>query len=129
MSKNHIMIVDDETDIRELFRDVLESRGYEVTTCATGTEAIESLNEKSAFAAFVDIRMPGIDGIETLRAIKRLQPKTQVVMITGYSHSESVDEALKLGCFVCMMKPFKLQDILGLIDVLEAGLEEFPLAA
>ena len=129
MSKRHIMIADDETEIRELFREVLENRGYEVTACATGDEAIEVLTQKSAFAAFVDIRMPGMDGIETLRAIKRLQPNTQVVMITGYSNSVSVEEALKLGCFVCMMKPFKLKDILGLIDVLEAGEEELPLAA
>lgn len=129
MSKKHIMIVDDEKEIRELFRDVLQSQGYDVTVCESGSEAIEALKRERIFAAFIDIRMPGIDGIETLRMIKELHADTQVVMITGYTRNEAVGEALKLGCFVCMMKPFKLQDILGVITVLEAGLDELPLAA
>ncbi|MEN6519570.1 MAG: response regulator [Armatimonadota bacterium] len=129
MSKKHIMVVDDEKEIRELFRDVLENQGYEVTVCENGTDAIKCLEERPVFAAFVDIRMPGMDGVETLRLMKEVNPDTQVVMITGYTRNESVDKALKLGCFVCMMKPFKLQDIMSVITILEAGLDELPLAA
>lgn len=129
MSTNRILIVDDETEIRELFREVLESRGYEVVVCDGGESALAALQNEPAFAAFLDIRMPGIDGIETLKRIKDMRPETNVVMITGYTRSEAVDEALKLGCFVCMMKPFKLRDILGVLEVLEAGLDELPRAA
>ena len=123
------MVVDDEKEIRELFRDMLQSRGYEVITCEDGEVALEALTKNDVFAAFVDIRMPGIDGVETLRQMKILRPETQVVVITGYTRSESVDEALKLGCFICMMKPFKLQDIVGVLEVLEAGEEDLSRAA
>jgi DNA-binding NtrC family response regulator len=123
------MVVDDEREIRELFRDVLESRGYDVITCENGDAAIKALGGQDIFAAFVDIRMPGKDGLQTLREIKEISPFTEVVMITGYTRHEAIDEALKLGCFVCMMKPFSIRDILGVLDVLEAGTEDLPMAA
>jgi DNA-binding NtrC family response regulator len=123
------MVVDDEKEIRELFRDVLESRGYDVIACDGGRAAIEAIKTKQPFAAFVDIRMPDIDGVQTLKQIKAIRPETQVVVITGYTQNEAVNEALRLGCFVCMMKPFKLQDILGVIEVLELETDKLPLAA
>ena len=131
MSKKSIMVVDDEKEILKLFRDVLEGLGYEVITCASGEAAIEALKEREVFAAFVDIRMPGTDGIQTLKEIKAIRPETQVVMITGYVGADAVNEALQLGCFVCMMKPFKLRDITGVIEVLEAGAgsDDLPMAA
>jgi DNA-binding NtrC family response regulator len=131
MSKKSIMIVDDEKEIRELFRDVLESRGYDVIVCDSGKSAIEVITEREVFAAFIDIRMPDIDGVDTFRRIRSLQPTTQVVMITGYTRNEAVNEALQLGCFVCMMKPFKLRDILGILDILETDQDDYdlPLAA
>ncbi|HOM71600.1 MAG TPA: response regulator [Armatimonadota bacterium] len=130
MSMKRIMVVDDEKEIRELFHDVLESRGYEVVVCDSGKAAIEAVKEQKIFAAFIDIRMPGIDGVQTLKEIKSIQPEMQVVMITGYTRNEAVEEALRLGCFVCMMKPFKLRDILGVLEVIEAGLDDnLPLAA
>jgi CheY-like chemotaxis protein len=116
------MVVDDEKEIRELFCDVLGSRGYQVVSCDSGHTAIETVTESPVFAAFLDIRMPGIDGIETLKGIKAVRPETNVVMMTGYTRDEAVEEALRLGCFVCMMKPFKLRDVLGVLDVLEAGI-------
>lgn len=122
MSKNRIMVVDDEKEIRELFKDVLESRGYEVITCDGGQSAIDTIKESPVFAAFIDIRMPGLDGVSTLKEIKSIRPETNVVMITGYTRDEAVEEALKLGCFVCLMKPFKLRDVLGVIEVMEAGI-------
>jgi CheY-like chemotaxis protein len=129
MIDRRIMVVDDEKEIRELFRDVLESRGYKVVTCDDGEVALDEITKHDIFAAFVDIRMPGIDGVETLRQMRILRPNTHVVVITGYTRSEDVDEALKLGCFVCMMKPFKLRDITGILEILEAGEEELPYAA
>lgn len=129
MNKRRIMIVDDEPEIRDIFREILETRGYDVVVCAGGEAAIEAIKEAPVFAAFVDMRMPGIDGVQTLKEIKSRRPETNIVMITGYTRGESVDEALRIGCFVCMMKPFKLRDILGVLDVLEAGPDELPLAA
>ncbi|MBI2844256.1 MAG: response regulator [Armatimonadetes bacterium] len=126
---NRILVVDDEKEIRELFREVLENRGYEVLICESGDEAIKTIESTAIFAAFVDIRMPGTDGIETLRQMKAVRPETHVVMITGYTRDEAVNEALRLGCFVCMMKPFKLRDILGVLDVLEADMDQAAQAA
>jgi DNA-binding NtrC family response regulator len=118
-----IMVVDDEKEIRELFRDVLEARGYEVCVCEKGEDAIDLLKRRKVFAAFVDIRMPGMDGISLLKQIKSIKPDTHVIMITGYSRDGAVNEALQLGCFVCMMKPFKLRDITGVLDILECGFD------
>jgi CheY-like chemotaxis protein len=116
------MIVDDETEIRELFRDVLESRGYEIITCDGGQAAIDTVKQTPVFAAFLDIRMPGIDGVETLKQIKAIRPETHVVMITGYTRDGAIEDALKSGSFACMMKPFRLRDIVGVLEVLEAGI-------
>lgn len=121
-SDNRIMIVDDEKEIRELFKEVLEGRGYEVLMCDGGQAAIETIKESPVFAAFIDIRMPGMDGVSVLKEIKTIRPDTNVVMITGYTRDEAVEEALRLGCFVCLMKPFKLRDVLGVIEVMEAGI-------
>ncbi len=123
MNTNLIMVVDDEREIRELFRDVLEARGYEVIVCEKGEAALDILKHRKVFAAFVDIQMPGMDGIELLKKVKAVKPDTHVVMITGYSRDGAVNEALQLGCFVCMMKPFKLRDITGVLDVLECGFD------
>ena len=116
-----MMIVDDEKEIRELFRDVLESRGYEVLTCDSGYAALQVVNGRSVFAAFVDNRMPGMDGVETLKALKAAAPDMPVVMITGYARDEAVEDALRSGCFVCMMKPFNLRDVLSILDIIEVG--------
>lgn len=130
MSDRTIMVVDDEKEIRELFREVLEARGCDVVICETGQDAVETLRSKDIFAAFVDIRMPEMDGIQLLREAKTVRPETHVIMMTGYTRDESVDEALRLGCFVCMMKPLKLRDIRGVLDILEAGFDaSFDLAA
>jgi CheY-like chemotaxis protein len=121
MLQGKILIADDEKEIRELFIDSLQRHGYTVVSAEDGKEAIERIKEGDVSVAFLDIRMPGMNGIDALKQIRELSPKTQVIMITGYSQDETVEQALELGSFLCLMKPFKVQDVLGLMDVLGAN--------
>ncbi len=129
MTTKRILVADEEEQTRDVLRDVLQSRGYEVTLCTSGESAVQSTAESPIFATFLDLCLPGMDGIETLRQIRALRPETKVVIVTGYSRSKDVGEALNMGCFVCMMKPVRASDILGILDVLEAGINPLALAA
>ncbi len=124
MRNRTILVVDEDSAVRDLFTGLLESHGYTVLTCENGDSAVTSVEEHDVFAAFVDIHSPNLEGVETLRRIKEISENTEVVMITGYTQHEVVNEAIRLGCFVCMMKPFSPRDILGVLDVLEAGTDD-----
>ena len=123
MNSNTILVVDADKDLRELFRDVLTSKGYEVLVSTCAEDAVKIAKRHGVFAAFVDIRMPDIDGIQLLKDIKAVRAEAHVIVMTGCTRDECVGEALRLGCFVCMMKPLKPRDIAGVLDVLEAGFE------
>ena len=120
MPQPRILIADDEKDIRDLFVDSLQPHGFDVRAAKDGREAVDIIRNGHIDIAFLDIRMPGLNGVEALREISRTRPETQVVMITGYCDDDRVHEALGLGSFLCLMKPFKIQDVLGLIDVLKS---------
>jgi len=128
MGTKRILLVDAEEETRELFHEVLERRGYKVTACEGG-EAAQIAKRCPVFAAFVDVRAPGISSVQCLREIKAARPEAHLVMITGYTRDEAVEEALNLGCYVCMMKPLKLLDILGVIEVLQVGVSPLARAA
>jgi len=117
------------TEIRELFRDVLTGLGCEVVACDQHDAALDTLKRRPAFAAFVDMQMPGSDGIRLLQEIREARPATHVVAMSDYRCDGTVEQALRLGCFVCMMKPIRALDILGVLEVLEAGVESLLLAA
>ncbi len=114
-----VLVVDDEPGIRDLFVQVLGRRGYEVEVASDGPTGIERARDESIDIAFLDIRMPGIDGVQTLRQLKELRPGLKVAMMTGASRSELISEALALGAFVCLCKPFGVHDILSTIELLE----------
>jgi DNA-binding NtrC family response regulator len=123
MPEGRILIADDEKEIRELFVEALERRGFGVIAARDGREAVEIIARERISIAFLDIRMPGMNGIEALKEIMETSPQTQVVMITGHYEDSTVEEALRLGSFLCLMKPFKIRDVLALLEVLEAQAE------
>ena len=120
MPEGKILIADDEKEIRDLFVESLERQGFEVLAAHDGREAVDMIQKGGVTVAFLDIRMPGLNGIGALTEIVRISPQTQVVMITGHYEDSTVDEALRLGSFLCLMKPFKVRDVLALLDVLDA---------
>jgi DNA-binding NtrC family response regulator len=109
--KTSIMIVDDEEIIRESFLHWFEKLGHLVEAASSGAEALEKL-EKSPFEVlFVDIKMPGMDGIELLGKVKEEYPETIVVIITAYGSIETAVKAMKMGATDYLLKPFKPEQL------------------
>ena len=106
-----ILVVDDELFVRELLLEFLSSQGYEVSLADSGEQAVRLIQSEPANVALLDLKMPGIDGIETLKEIRRIAPDTVAIVMTGYPTIESSIEALRSGAYDYVMKPFKLNDL------------------
>ncbi len=106
MTGSKILIVDDEAVIRKGLSRVLERHGYQVEVSESGFAAVERLQEENFHLVLTDLKMPGMDGIEVLKAIRVLQPEVPVVIITGYSTVDTAVEAMKNGAFDYISKPF-----------------------
>ncbi|MFH2220260.1 MAG: response regulator [Pseudomonadota bacterium] len=105
--KMRIMIVDDELIIRESLLNYFKRYGHAVETASSGLEALEKLKKEPYHVLFVDIRMPGMDGIELLEKVKDEHPDTMVVIITAYGSIESAAKAMRIGASDYLLKPFK----------------------
>jgi DNA-binding NtrC family response regulator len=109
-----ILVADDESIIRENLERILREEMYQVTSVGSGTEALSILEEESADVVLLDLNLPDMPGIEVLRKVKELDPELLVIIITGYASVESAVEALKLGAYDYIKKPFKA-DVIKLI--------------
>lgn len=107
-----LLLVDDEEDFRTTLANRLRKRKMEVAGAASGSEAIELVKERPFDVAIVDVKMPGIDGIETLRQIKHLNPLLEVIMLTGHASVESGIDGMKLGAYDYLMKPCDIDELL-----------------
>jgi DNA-binding NtrC family response regulator len=106
-----VLFVDDEAPLREFMRTELPRLGHEVTVCQDGRTALKVL-EKSVFdAAILDLRMPGLSGLEVLEHLKKVSPDTEAVVMTGHASIETATVAMRLGAADYMTKPCKLADI------------------
>ena len=105
-----MLIIEDEPDIQECLRDFFSSRGFSVTTAFSGEEALERLEEGSAEVILLDILLPGISGLEVLKRIKEIRPRTKVIMVTGLSHPTLRVEAQACGASGYVTKPFDFSD-------------------
>jgi two-component system nitrogen regulation response regulator NtrX len=112
MAGEHILIVDDEPAIQSALRGVLEDEGYRVTAVGSGTEALTQLTEEVPDLAFLDIWMPGKDGLDTLAEMKRLRPEVTVVIISGHGTIETAVKATRLGAYDFIEKPLSLEKTL-----------------
>jgi two-component system nitrogen regulation response regulator NtrX len=112
LAGEHILIVDDEPAIQSALRGVLEDEGYRVTAVGSGTEAIGVVGDEAPDVVFLDIWMPGLDGLETLAQIKRVRPETAVVMISGHATIETAVKATRLGAYDFIEKPLSLDKTL-----------------
>jgi len=105
------MIVDDELIVRESFLHWFERLGYVVETAASGFEALEKLKQFSFDLLFVDIKMPGMSGVELLDRVKEDYPGTIVIIITAYGSIDTAVEAMKKGAADYLLKPFKPEQL------------------
>jgi DNA-binding NtrC family response regulator len=100
-----VLVVDDENITRSFLRHIL-GKEFDVTTLESGVKAVEQLGRSAAFdVVSLDLKMPGMSGIETLKAIKELSPTTEVLLVTAHSDIESAKQALKLGAYDYIDKP------------------------
>ncbi len=116
MSAPRILLVDDEDRFRTNLAKMLAARGLEVADAAGGPEALELLRQAPYDVALVDIRMPGMDGLETLKRIKEIDPALEVIMLTGHASVDAAMEINRLGGFDYLLKPCPLEDLLLKID-------------
>lgn len=119
MEKKRILIVDDEVDFLSVLDKYLTDKGYEVTTCATGQEGINKAKEQVYDFIIVDIRMPGINGIETIKNMVKIKHnKTRFLIITGYALTKDVTLTLKQNRLIrgYLIKPFDLEELKNKIE-------------
>lgn len=108
-----VMLVDDEAPFVETMTKRLKKRKLTVTTALSGQEALEGLSKhRNLDVVILDVKMPGMDGIETLREIKKANPLTEVIMLTGHATVETAIEGMKLGAYDYLMKPCDIEQIL-----------------
>ena len=105
-----ILVTDDDPATRETFKDVLEAKGYKVSTAATGEEAIEQSKERPDDILFIDMKLPALNGLETYLAIKEINPRAIAVIITGYYEGmkDLIDKALEKGAYTYLTKPLDM---------------------
>jgi FixJ family two-component response regulator len=118
MSDRSVLIVDDEKNIRLTLSLALETLNIPVDTAVNGEEALRKLVERPYGLMLLDLRMPGIDGLEVLRRVPKLRPEVKVVIITAWGSIEAAVEAMKLGAVDFLQKPFDAQDVRQLVSSL-----------
>lgn len=111
--KMRIMLVDDEERFLQTTQKMITKKGYEVLIAASGAECLKKLEEEQVHVVILDVKMPGMDGIETLKHIKQRFPLMEVIMLTGHANTESAVEGMKLGATDYLAKPIEIEDLLA----------------
>jgi two-component system response regulator PilR (NtrC family) len=106
-----ILIVEDESGMRGMLSIMLKGEGHEVVTCNDGVQGIERVKDGGLDLIITDLKMPGADGIEVLKVAKRFLPAAQVIVVTAFGTTENAVEAMKLGAYDYIQKPFKVSEI------------------
>lgn len=110
--KAKVLLVDDEAEFIKTLADRLEVRGMKVTGATRGLDAVNLVNEEKFDVIVLDLAMPGMDGLETLKKIKEKDPDAEIIMLSGHGTIKSASEAIKLGAEEFMEKPVDLPDLL-----------------
>ena len=114
-----ILIIDDEEIMRSLFTDIFQDLGYSIIAVADGIQAHQKIKDMFFDIAFVDIHMPVMDGVQTIRLIKKVSPKTSIVMMDSF-YDALLEEAKNEGAITCIHKPFHIRQV---IDVFQDTLK------
>jgi DNA-binding NtrC family response regulator len=116
MSENKVLLVDDEVEFTEALAERMQSRGLEVDTCDSGESALEAARGKEFEAVILDLAMPGMDGIETLKRLRAEHPDLQIIVLTGHATVEKTVAAMKLGALDFLEKPADISQIMEKIE-------------
>jgi len=112
MNDFRVLFVDDEVDFLDTLLKRMRKRRVNVSGVKSGEDALEWLSGNIADVVVLDVRMPGMDGIETLRAIKKLNPLVEIIMLTGHANLEVARKGMELGAFDYLMKPIDIDELL-----------------
>jgi two-component system, OmpR family, response regulator len=111
----NVLIVDDEDDFRETLVKRLQKRHLNVFGAESGQKALDLMNKLLFDVVILDVKMPGLDGIDTLREMKKKNPYMEVILLTGHASMESGVEGMHLGAFDYVMKPVNIDDLMEMI--------------
>ena len=117
LTRTVVMLVDDEVPFVDTMTKRLSKRDLEIVTAYSGQEALEKLEGRKVDVVILDVKMPGMDGIETLRRIKEAHPLVEVIMLTGHATIETGVEGMKLGAFDYLMKPCDIEQLMTKVRV------------
>ena len=115
--KTRILLVDDEVEFVSTLSERLQLRGYDVRTANNALEALAFVYKEAPDVIILDLRIPGMDGIETLKTIKKFDATIEVIMLTGHGDIRSVEEGMKSGAFEYIMKPVDISELTAKIDI------------
>lgn len=107
-----VLLVDDEAEFSETLIKRMKKRNVDITGVKSGEEALMALARNQVDVVILDVRMPGMDGIETLRAVKKAHPLIEVIMLTGHASMEVAVQGMEFGAFDYLMKPMQIDDLL-----------------
>ena len=111
-----IMVVDDEPSVLESFKMILKIKDYEVSAFPDGPSAVSTLEKGKYDIAFVDLKLPGMDGLEVLKKTKEIDPDIEVIIVTAYATESSHANAITLGALEYLRKPFLMEEIYELVE-------------
>ncbi|MEW6714651.1 MAG: response regulator, partial [Nitrospirota bacterium] len=117
--KTKVLVVDDDRRMVKTISDILTVKGHEALQAYTGGEAVEKVKSDNPDCVLMDIRMPGMDGIEVLKAIKAISPGLPVVLMSAYATEAQAEEARQSGAYAVMNKPLDVQAILSFLSLLK----------
>jgi two-component system response regulator HydG len=116
MGKIKVLVVDDLKSSRLTLGGILEDEGHSVVLAENGYQAIEAAKQVPFDLVFMDIKMPGINGVQTFREVKKTNPQAAVIMMTAYSVEDLVQEALEEGAYTVVYKPFDMEHVVSIIE-------------
>ena len=115
MSVLRVLIVDDEAELVSALTERLALRGFDAQGVTTGADALAFLEEESCDVVLLDVKMPGLGGLEVIRRIKTQHPNLEVILLTGHGSVKSVEEGMALGAFDYLMKPVKIDNLVRIL--------------
>jgi DNA-binding response OmpR family regulator len=116
-----VLIVDDEGELVSALVERLNLRGFEATGVTTGAEALSYLADTSVDVVVLDVKMPGLGGLEVIRRIKEQRANLQVILLTGHGSAQDADRGMELGAYDYLMKPVKIDELVALLLAASSG--------
>ncbi|MFZ5905988.1 MAG: response regulator [Nitrospirota bacterium] len=116
MLRTKVLLVDDEMEFASALAERLQMRNYDVRTASNGLEAMALFHSSPPDVVLLDLKIPGMDGLEILRNIKKFDPTIQVLMLTGHGDKESVQKGMQSGALEYIMKPIDIDELTSKID-------------